>query len=173
MRLVRNGQRMKQIIGFGGGCHWCTEAVFNSLKGVKDVNQGWISALEATAFSEAVLLEYNPAQIPLEVLLRIHLSTHSSTSEHRLRNKYRSAVYTFSDPQRLEVEHLISVLQADFPRKIITQPLTFRDFRINTEEYLDYYRKDPQRPFCRNVIAPKIKKLLRDYEKWASQDILV
>ena len=81
-------------IGFGGGCHWCTEAVFQFLKGVTKVDQGWISSKEPNAyFSEAILLEYNPQLISLETLVSIHLHTHSSTANHSMRVKYRSAVY--------------------------------------------------------------------------------
>ncbi len=157
----------------GGGCHWCTEAVFSSLRGVGDVKQGWISAIEKPDFSEAVLLEYDPNRIPLKVLLRIHLSTHSSTSNHPMRNKYRSAVYTFSGARRLEVERLMREIQPDFPKKIITEALSFRKFRINAEEYLDYYRKDPRRPFCQNIIAPKIRKLILEYKNWIEPGSLV
>ncbi len=70
-------------IGFGGGCHWCTKAVFQSLNGVNNVKQGWIASDgEAFAFSEAVIVEYNAKIIPLEVLIEVHLRTHKSTSEH-------------------------------------------------------------------------------------------
>jgi peptide-methionine (S)-S-oxide reductase len=164
---------MMEKIGLGGGCHWCTEAVFKTLKGVKSVKQGWISAREAPAFSEAVLLEYAPSLIPMEVLLRIHLATHSSTSEHPLRAKYRSAVYAFTEAQRLAVEASIRQLQADYTQRIITLSLTFMEFRINTENYLNYYYKDPDRPFCQHVIAPKIRTLVRDYGDWIDPDSLV
>ena len=164
---------MREKIGLGGGCHWCTEAVFQSLKDVTEVRQGWISSGEFPTFSEGILVEYDPDLIPLEILIKIHLSTHSSTSDHAMRNKYRSAVYAFTEEQRMEVERLIRALQGEYSKKIITQPLTFRKFKLNTEDYQEYYRKDPQRPFCRNVIAPKIRKLLREYGKWTHQHLLV
>lgn len=79
---------MKKLkkIGFGGGCHWCTEAVFQSLKGVKSVQQGWIASKnEHFEFSEAVIVDFDPSSIPLKVLIEIHLHTHKSTSEHSMR----------------------------------------------------------------------------------------
>lgn len=86
-----------QKIGFGGGCHWCTEAVFQNLKGVNHVAQGWIASDENnTAFSEAVVVEFNPPKINLKTLIEIHLATHKSTSNHSMRKKYRSAIYVFS-----------------------------------------------------------------------------
>ena len=90
---------MKSIskIGFGGGCHWCTEAIFQSLIGVENVQQGWIASNgDNSSFSEAVIVEYNATIIPIEVLIEIHLHTHKSTSSHSMRKKYRSAIYVFN-----------------------------------------------------------------------------
>ena len=75
-------------IGFGGGCHWCTEAYFQSLKGVEKVEQGWISSSAPDdAFSEAVIVYYNPAVIPLNILIAVHLHTHASTKNHSFLKK--------------------------------------------------------------------------------------
>ena len=72
-------------IGLGGGCHWCTEAVYASLLGIKSVKQGWISAIEPdNQFSEAVLIEFNEAEISLKTIIDIHLHTHSATSNHSI-----------------------------------------------------------------------------------------
>jgi peptide-methionine (S)-S-oxide reductase len=74
--------------GFGGGCHWCTEAVFSSLKGVLRVDQGWIaSAGENSALSEGVVVEYDDEKINLQILIQIHIYTHSATSVHSLRSR--------------------------------------------------------------------------------------
>ena len=89
-------------IGLGGGCHWCTEAVFLNLKGVVRVEQGWISASGAVEFSEAVLVHFNPEKISIKDLIAVHLHTHKSTSSHSMRSKYRSAVYTFRIKHLLE-----------------------------------------------------------------------
>lgn len=108
---------MKKI-GFGGGCHWCTEAVFQSLKGVKSVAQGWIASEgKASTFSEAVMVAYDPLKIPLKVLVEIHLRTHKSTSNHSMRKKYRSAVYVFNDEDKDKVPLLLTSLQFGFEKK--------------------------------------------------------
>ncbi len=87
-------------IGFGGGCHWCTEAVFQALIGVEKVEQGWIASEgENDSFSEAVIVHFDESTIDLSTLTAIHLFTHSCTSEHSMWKKYRSAVYTFSNKQ--------------------------------------------------------------------------
>ena len=92
-------------IALGGGCHWCTEAVFQSLKGVVSVEQGYIASLvKHSAFSEGVIVHFNANIISLKTLIEIHLYTHKSTSNHSMREKYRSAIYVFSKSQNDKVE---------------------------------------------------------------------
>lgn len=150
-------------IGLGGGCHWCTEAIFQHVKGVEQVEQGWISAVEEAGYSEAVIVHYTPAHIRLATLIEIHLQTHSATSNHRLRTKYRSAVYAFTEDERQAAEQILKGLQKDFKAPLITRSLTFGDFKPNTAEFINYYKSDPKRPFCRNIIAPKLRKLVRRF----------
>lgn len=160
-------------IGFGGGCHWCTEAVFQSLKGVTKVEQGWIASMgEAISFSEAVVVSFDATIIPLVVLLEIHLHTHESTSEHSMRKKYRSAVYVFNDLQQAEIDQLLLVLQEKFEKKLITQVLPFSEFKPSGAEIKDYYYKNPQKPFCETFINPKLQLLLSVFTDYADQDKL-
>ena len=148
-------------IGFGGSCHWCTEAIFSSLNGVKTVEQGWISSLnDDNEFSEAVIVNYDEDIIPIENLVEIHLNTHSCTSEHVLRNKYRSAVYVFNSFQEKECLQIIKKLQADFNQPIITKVISFDKFKLNHDHYLNYYYNNPDRPFCQNIVNPKLQKLI-------------
>ena len=166
---------MKQIkkIGFGGGCHWCTEAVFLSLKGVEEVVQGWIASVgEKDTFSEAVIVYYNPKQISLEVLLEIHLRTHKSTLSHTMREKYRSAVYYFNEFDREVIQQILQQLQKKFEEKIITEVLSFAEFKPSREEIVNYYYKNPQKPFCENFINPKLKLLLKEYNLYAKTEQL-
>lgn len=153
-----------QKIGFGGGCHWCTEGIFCSVKGVSRVEQGWISAIPPDdQFSEAVIVHYWPQQVQLQHLVRIHLSTHSAYSDHALRAKYRSAVYTFDQCQHLEVESLLEQESAKSDTPLVTRALTFGTFRPNKDRYLDYFYQDPQRPFCQTQIKPKLEKLVKQF----------
>ncbi|TLU99523.1 peptide-methionine (S)-S-oxide reductase [Dyadobacter luticola] len=148
-------------IGLGGSCHWCTEAIFQSLKGVLHVSQGWIAADDnPTRYSEAVVFEFDAAEISLQTLIEIHLHTHSCTSDHSMRFKYRSAIYTFDDKQFCCANQAIKELQADFDQRIITEVIPFGKFKLNNEKYLDYYSKNPYKPFCKTFIDPKLKILL-------------
>lgn len=147
-------------IGFGGGCHWCTEAVFQAVKGVEKVEQGWVSSTGNDAFlSEAVLVHFNPTQVDLYHLIKIHLHTHSSTSSHSMRTKYRSAVYVFDKNQNRLAQKILDDFQKEFEGKLITRVLDFVEFKSNQEGFLNYYQKKREAAFCQTYIVPKLKKL--------------
>jgi peptide-methionine (S)-S-oxide reductase len=158
-------------IGFGGGCHWCTEAVFQSLKGVSNVEQGWIASEgESEAFSEAVIVEYNSIEIPLRILIEIHLHTHKSTSAHSMRKKYRSAIYFFEEEAESKINSIVYDLQAVFDNKLITQILPYKEFKPSNENIKNYYYKNPKKPFCKTYINPKLRLLLDFYPKYANKN---
>lgn len=160
-------------IGFGGGCHWCTEAVFQSLIGVVKVEQGFIaSTKENTSFSEAVIVHFDATTISLRDLTEIHLHTHKSTHEHSMRSKYRSAIYTFDKDQQKDAEELLSVLQKDFEHKIITKILPFKGFKFSDELFHDYYYKNPEKPFCEAYINPKLSLLMSKFSALVNQQKL-
>lgn len=149
-------------IGLGGGCHWCTEAIFLSVAGVLEVEQGWVASnADNTAFSEAVVVHFDADKINLDILISIHLHTHSSRSAHSMRHKYRSAVYSFSNTQHQAAVDCLSRLQAMFKRPLVTEVMPCNAFRVNQQKYRNYYYSNPDRPFCQSVIAGKIQ-ILRD-----------
>ncbi len=158
-------------IGFGGGCHWCTEAVFQSLKGVLDVRQGFIrSDPPDHAFSEAVEVDFDPAVITLESLISAHLATHASTSEHKLRSKYRSAVYVFGEDQKSEAEGVIRKLQSQTGATYVTRILPARGFKPTEDRYQNYYARNPERPFCQIYIEPKFAKLRENHRDLVKEE---
>ena len=149
-------------IALGGSCHWCTEALFQSLNGVAQVEQGFVASNpEHRTYSEAVVVHFNPEIIALKDLIEIHLHTHKSTSNHSMREKYRSAIYTYDDIQSEEVAEILRDLQFNFKAKIITEILPFKDFKQSDERFLNYYYSNPEKPFCKNYINPKLQ-LLRE-----------
>ena len=160
-------------VGLGGSCHWCTEAIFQSLRGVEQVQQGWLSAHDAPAtFSEGVLVSFFPDEISLADLIAVHLYTHSCTSNHSMRGKYRSAIYTFSQAQALLASSAITALQVDFEQKIITEVCQYEAFKENTAEYQNYFLQNPERPFCQNYIHPKLRLLRHKFAQLVKQDTL-
>ncbi|MEQ9405781.1 MAG: peptide-methionine (S)-S-oxide reductase [Cyclobacteriaceae bacterium] len=151
-------------IGFGGGCHWCTEAVFDSLKGVQKVEQGWIASTPPhDTLSEAVLVHFDPEIISLKTLIEIHLLTHRSTSNHSMRDKYRSAIYTTDSEQ--PVEEVMKELSESFEKPLITKVLPFVHFQSSPDNYLHYYQKNREKPFCKTYINPKLSLLMKQFSK--------
>ena len=151
-------------IGLGGGCHWCTEAIFQSLKGVSEVRQGYISSTgAATSFSEAVLVIYDPEIISIDKLIEIHLHTHQATSHHSFREKYRSAIYFLHPEDEEKLEQILKTLQKGFEERIITQILPFRKFKPSRESIQNYYLKNPEKPFCQRYIDPKMEILKKKF----------
>lgn len=147
-------------IALGGGCHWCTEGVFVSLRGVAKVEQGWVaSVLPQDAFSEAVIVHYDAEVISAEDLIGVHLETHSATKDHGLRHRYRSAVYAFAEADEVRFKTILDELAAGFDEPLVTRVYPFADFKPSLPEHQDYYRTDPERPFCIRFIAPKLAAL--------------
>jgi len=152
------------LIGFGGGCHWCTEAVFNALVGVHQLKQGFIrSTPPYDSLSEAVQLKFDPSQISLAVLIEVHLRTHSSTSNHSFREKYRSAVYTSDEGLREEATGIIQAQQSNFDKPLITQVLPLIEFQASDDRYQGYYQKHSQGAFCQRFVDPKLAMIKREF----------
>ena len=157
--------------GFGGGCHWCTEGVFQALRGVAEVDQGFVqSDAPADAWSEGVIVTFDPSVIPLATLTEVHLRTHSATRARSPRSKYRSAIYIFEDSQRPEAEQAIIGFGDASGKPVHTLVLPFKGFKPSDERYRNYYRTDPSRPFCRRYIDPKLDLIRRHFSEVALQE---
>jgi peptide-methionine (S)-S-oxide reductase len=155
-----------QRIGLGGGCHWCTEAVFASLRGVIRVEQGFIRAdAPDDGFSEAVVLTFEPEKISLASLIEIHLRTHSSMSNHAMRRKYRSAVYAMDEAQAEAARRVLTELGPGFDAPLVTRVLPFRTFRASDERFQRYAEKHAGGPFCTAYIDPKLALLRQEFGK--------
>ena len=158
-------------IAFGGGCHWCTEAVFQALRGVHKTEQGFAQSTPPNdTWSEAVIVHFDPAHIPFETLIEIHLRTHASTSAHKMRGKYRSAIYTFTPEQEDQARGILTALASDFSNPLVTQILPYMGFKPSDERFHNYYESDPTRPFCTTYIDPKLAKLRRDFAQHLNAD---
>ena len=125
-----------------------------------EVEQGFAASTPPQgALSEAVRIFYEPDDISLRSLIAAHLHTHSSTSEHPMRHKYRSAVYVTSEEQGARVRQLLEELQAQWEEPLVTQVLELARFELNEPRYHDYYLTRPDAPFCRTHIEPKLAAL--------------
>jgi peptide-methionine (S)-S-oxide reductase len=151
-------------VGFGGGCHWCTEGVFQALTGVAEVDQGFLrSAPPSDAWAEGVIVRFDPARIDLATLTEVHLRTHSGSGKYSPGGRYRSAVYTFHPDQAEQVAPVIASFAAERDEPARTLVLPFAGFRASEERYRNYYRTDPSRPFCQRYIDPKLDYIRRHF----------
>jgi peptide-methionine (S)-S-oxide reductase len=150
-------------IGFGGGCHWCTEGVFQALKGVVQVDQGFIQSDPPwDAWAEAVIVHFDPSIISLGTLAEVHLRTHSAQQTYSPGGRYRSAIYTLRPKQCREAAQTIADVAQGSSTVARTKVLPFAGFKPSEARYRNYYRTDPDRPFCRRYIDPKLE-LIRQH----------
>ena len=171
---------------FAGGCFWCTEAVFQQLRGVTSVESGYIGGhvpdpeykavcSGSTGHAEAIRIGFDPEQISYADLLDIHFATHDPTQLNRQGNdigtQYRSALFPLDDAQRTDAEAAIIRAQPDWPAPIVTTiegPATW----YPAEDYhQEYWNGEGQRnPYCLAVIPPKLQKLKKKFgERLAGQ----
>jgi peptide-methionine (S)-S-oxide reductase len=156
----------KETAGFGGGCHWCTEGVFQILRGVSQVNQGFLqSTAPDDAWAEGVMVRFDPGVISLDILIEVHLRTHSANSGYSPNGRYRSAVYFGDADQWHRADTVITRLRHEVDSAVRTKVLPLVGFRSSEERYRNYYRTDPTRPFCQRYIDPKLVGIRRDFAR--------
>lgn len=161
---------------FGSGCFWCTEAVFQRLKGVRSVTSGYSGghvknpsyrqvSTGLTGHAEVVQIAYDPAQITYAELLEVFWSMHDPTTWNRqgpdVGPQYRSVIFYHDEKQREQAEDFRKKLDAShvFRAPIVTQIVPFREFFPAENYHQEYYELHKRQPYCRSVIRPKIEKL--------------
>lgn len=151
-------------IGLGGGCHWCTEGIFQMLRGVPQVDQGFVrSDPPADGWAEGVIVHFDPLVIDLAIIVEVHLRTHAASAPYVAKGKYRSAIYVHDDVQQGQAAGVIASLQREFEGRIETRVLPFRDFKPSDERFMNYYASNPDKPFCRRYIDPKLAVIREDF----------
>jgi len=170
----------KEIIVFGGGCFWCTEAVFNMLRGVASVMPGYAGgktpnptyeqvSTGATGHAEAIQIEYDPVQIQFHDLLIVFFATHDPTTPNRQGNdvgtQYRSAIFYTTDEQKKEAEDFIAGLNASAQDgvPVVTEVRPLEQFYPAEQYHKDYYQKNISQPYCQIVINPKLDKMQKEF----------
>ena len=113
-------------------------------------------------------MSFYPEEIPLSVLVAIHLRTHSSQSDHSFRGKYRSAVYVINKSQGTDIKVILKEEQKEFDNPLVTHVLRLKEFKSSPDVFKDYYKTDPQRPFCKAYIDPKLTRIRREFTSYVS-----
>ncbi len=166
---------------FGGGCFWCTEAIFRELAGVHSVESGYSGGQTdnpnyrqvcsgTTGHAEVIQVTFDPDVISYHDLLEIHLATHDPTTLNRQSadkgTQYRSIIFTHSDAQQEVAEELLKSLQGEYRDPIVTEIAPFTTFYKAEEYHQDYYNLNTNQGYCQVVISPKLRKFR---EKYASR----
>jgi peptide-methionine (S)-S-oxide reductase len=167
-----------QIAVFAGGCFWCTEAIFQRLKGVLSVTPGYtggkmenpsyeVVSTSTTGHAEAIKIIFDPAIIIYETLLEVFFKTHDPTTVDRqgsdVGEQYRSEIFYINDEQKREAEAAIKKFQPEFENKIVTKLTKFEKFYEAEKYHKNYYNNNKSAGYCRIVIDPKIQKLYKNF----------
>lgn len=165
---------------FGGGCFWCTEAVFQQLRGVTSVTSGYSGGSvpnptyeqvcgKRTGHAEVIQVTFDPRQIAYADLLEVFFHTHDPTTPDRQGNdvgpQYRSVIFYHDDAQRRTAEQVRQRLDrtGEFAAPIVTAIEPFTQFWPAESYHQNYFTANPRQPYCSIVIAPKVEKFRKAF----------
>lgn len=164
-----------EVATFGSGCFWCSEAVFSELQGVISVVPGYSGGAtanptyeevcgDATGHAEVAQVTFEPSAIGYRELLEVFFSTHDPTTLNRqgadVGTQYRSVILYSDGRQKKEAEGIIAELTRDkaFGSPIVTEVAPLGAFYPAEDYHREYFRRNPSKPYCQAVIAPKLSK---------------
>ncbi len=170
---------------FAGGCFWCSEAMFEELKGVQSVESGYSGGTVAnpsyeqvctgtTGHAESIRIIYDPSVITYDDLLKIFFTTHDPTTLNRqgadAGTQYRSAIFYLNDKQKETAEKV----KKDFAPTIwddpiVTEITAYKNFYKAEDYHQGYYDQNPNEGYCRVVITPKVKKFREEFKEKLKQ----
>ena len=169
-----NKTNKTELATIGGGCFWCTEAFFETFEGVKDVRSGYAGGKTPnptyeqvcsgrTAHAEVIQIEFEPQTISYEQILEIFWETHDPTTKDRqgpdTGTQYRSIILYHNEQQKKIAEQSMAKAASKFSAPIVTEIVPLTTFYVAEDYHQDYYRKNPNQPYCAYLISPKLKKL--------------
>ena len=168
---------------FGGGCFWCTEAIFEEIKGVETVVSGYAGGniknptykevcSGLTGHAEVIQISYNPELVSFSTLLEIFFKTHDPTTLNRqgadVGTQYRSAIFYHDIEQKKVAEEIIAALDREniWPDPVVTEVTEFKDFYPAENYHQEYYQNNRQQGYCRMVIQPKMEKFRKVFKEY-------
>ncbi len=169
-----------EIAVLGGGCFWCTEAVFKMLKGIISVDSGYSGGKTEnptyeevssgmTEHAEVIRIEFDPSLISFRDLLTVFFGTHDPTTPNRQGNdvgtQYRSAIFYTNETQKKEAEDFIREINESNAegKPIATEVVSFSKFYPAEGYHQDYYEKNPNNRYCEIIINPKLEKVQQKF----------
>jgi len=178
-----------QKITFGSGCFWCTEAIFQTVKGVKTVTSGYMGGhvdnptykqicTGNTGHAEVTDVEYDADEVSFNELLLIFFRTHNPTTLNRQGNdvgtQYRSAIFYYTDEQKQQAEEMIKKLTAEhvFDAPVVTEITPAGKFYQAEDYHQNYFNDNPRQPYCSFVIQPKLNKFAKEFTEKIKPELL-
>jgi len=173
---VKTPDNLERIV-LGGGCFWCTEAVFGTVEGVVRVTPGYAGGFTesptyrevcegTTGHAEVVEVTYDPGRVTLEELLEIFFQAHDPTSLNRqgadVGTQYRSIILYNSEEQRDRAERFMRKIAGEYEKPMVTELKRLERFHPAEEYHHRYFERNPHQPYCRAVISPKLAKLRKN-----------
>lgn len=175
MSQTANTTQSKEVVTLGGGCFWCTEAIFEQLKGVEKVESGYAGGTVlnpsyeqvcsgTTGHAEVSQITFDPRVISLKEILEVFFTVHDPTTLNRqgqdVGTQYRSAIFYRDDKQKATAEQVIKEIAAAkiWDGKIATELTMFKTFYKAEDYHQEYFRNHGRQPYCSFVIAPKVAK---------------
>ena len=169
-----------ETIVLGGGCFWCTEAVFDRVRGVLDVESGYSNGETVrptyeqvctgrTGHAEVVKVEFDPAQITLREILEIFFVVHDPTTLNRQGNdvgtQYRSGIYYSSEAQKQVAEEVIREITESrtYRSPIVTEVRPLANYSTAEDYHQDYFLNHPDQGYCAFVVGPKVEKFQKTF----------
>lgn len=167
-----------EIATLAGGCFWCLEAVYDSLRGVASVESGYMGGAVAnpsyedvcggeTGHAEVVRITFDPAELRFRELLDVFFEIHDPTTLNRQGNdtgtQYRSAVFYHSPEQKEEAERAIREWSGRFADPIVTEVTPAETFWIAEDYHQEYFANHPYKPYCAMVVSPKVAKFRKKF----------
>jgi len=180
-RLDTTHSEDMRLATLGGGCFWCTEAVFLRLRGVKKVESGYSGGSIAnptyrevtsgrTGHAEVIQVTYDPAEVSYADLLRVFFGTHDPTTLNRqgadVGTQYRSVIFYHDEEQAQVARTIIHEAQQFLDDPIVTELSLYRAFYKAEDYHQDYYSNNSSQGYCQFVIAPKLRKLQEKYAEY-------
>ncbi|MYM81723.1 peptide-methionine (S)-S-oxide reductase MsrA [Duganella sp. FT50W] len=162
----------------GGGCFWCTEAVYREVKGIDSVESGYMGGQTEhpsyeqvctgdTGHAEVIKLTYDPAQIQYRDLLEIFFTIHDPTTLNRQGNdvgtQYRSVIFYQSPQQEATARQVIGEMAHVWDAPIVTELAPAQTFYKAEDYHQDYFRQHPLQGYCAFVVAPKVDKFRKTF----------
>jgi len=173
-------QEVQEVATLGGGCFWCLEGALEQVRGVNRIESGYAGGTltdptyhqvcdGTTGHAEVVQVTFDPKVLSFRELLELFFAIHDPTTLNRqgadVGTQYRSVIFYHSAEQKQTAEALIAELNAGqiWPRPIVTEVVPFEKFYRAEDYHQEYFRRNPEHPYCQVAVAPKVAKLRQKF----------